>query len=139
LRRRASLSLLLLVALPLVSCRAPAGRDPEVAAIEQACLDFAEGYYGSDATRMRRAAHPELVHRTVRANKLTTTTLDDVVLYSTMEHRKKPAIAVEVLDVYARGGIATARITTDYFDYAQLAKIDGKWRIVNVLWATHRE
>ncbi len=129
--------LLVLTTTLLVSCRAAGSPDPDVAAIRQACLDFAEGYYGSDAARMRTAAHPELVHRTVRANRLNTTTLDDVVLYSAMEHRKKPAIAVEVLDVYARGGIATARITTDYLDYAQLAKLDGKWRIVNVLWATH--
>ncbi len=138
MRRRISPPYLLPAILLLTACRAR-GPDPEVAAIERACLDFAEGYYGADAARMRTAAHPELVHRTVRANRLNTTTLDDVVLYSTMEHRKRPAIAVEVLDVYARGGIATTRITTDYLDYAQLAKIDGQWRIVNVLWATRQE
>jgi hypothetical protein len=39
---------------------------------------------------------------------------------------------VTVLD--ASGGIATAKaVSADYIDYAHLVKIDGQWKIVNVL------
>ena len=40
---------------------------------------------------------------------------------------------VTILD--ASGGIATANaLSADYIDYLHLAKIDGEWKIVNVLW-----
>jgi hypothetical protein len=38
----------------------------DLAAIEQTALDYIEGFYAGDATRMERALHPELAKRIVR-------------------------------------------------------------------------
>jgi hypothetical protein len=40
---------------------------------------------------------------------------------------------VRILDIF--GNAASARATmADWIDYMQLAKVDGRWVIVNVLW-----
>jgi len=45
--------------------------------------------------------------------------------------RIKPDITVKIFDIYQ--GITTASIRSNYVDYCQLAKIDGKWQIINIL------
>ena len=50
---------------------------------------------------------------------------------------KKPqdqwGIELTIQDVYKN--IASVKIVSvDFIDYAQVAKIDGEWKIVNVLW-----
>ena len=52
----------------------------------------------------------------------------------------KPAaerkIEVTIFDVY--DNIATVKIdSADFLDYAHMAKINGEWKIINVLWALH--
>lgn len=32
------------------------------------------------------------------------------------------------------GDIAMARIASCFVDYVQLARLDGRWQVVNVLW-----
>jgi hypothetical protein len=45
---------------------------------------------------------------------------------------------VTILD--ASGTTATAKArSADYIDCAHLAKIDGQWKIVNVLWEPRRQ
>ncbi len=40
----------------------------------------------------------------------------------------------------AFANIATIEIdSADFLDYAHVAKIDGKWKIVNVLWRPHEK
>jgi hypothetical protein len=41
---------------------------------------------------------------------------------------------VRVLDVF--GDAASVRVDADsWIDYLQMARVDGRWQIVNVLWA----
>ena len=40
---------------------------------------------------------------------------------------------VTVLDIYGNAASAKA-VMADWVDYMQLAKVDGRWVIVNVLW-----
>jgi len=43
---------------------------------------------------------------------------------------------VEVLDVLDQ--TAAAKITANWgIDYMQLAKYDGQWKIINILWQAH--
>ena len=134
--------LLILGTFSLARAQTPQSSDRD--AIDKACKDYVEGYYLGDTTRIRRAMHPELCKRVLpkRANyKIYATTVNDLVKGSLY---KKPdpnpsepfKITVNVYDVDA--GVATAKISTNklpFIDYAQLAKIDGEWKVVNVLWA----
>ena len=47
-------------------------------------------------------------------------------------------ISVEVQEVFGNAAAASV-ISSAYIDHLQLAKMDGAWRIVNVLWVPNPE
>lgn len=112
------------------------------AAIRMAALDYIDGYYTGDAGRMRRALHPDLVKRIVgvrdgesRLNEMTAQQLIDGteagwgLRVSEGERRSEVAI----LDIF--GNVAAVRVDAHaWIDYMQLARWNGEWKIVNVLW-----
>jgi hypothetical protein len=89
-------------------------------AIRSAALDYVEGWYEGNADRMTRALHPELVNGTRHGYGKETPG----------ERRQKD---VTILDIYGNAASAKA-VMADWVDYMQLAKVDGRWVIVNVLW-----
>ena len=135
------LGCVVLAAAPL-HAQAPAAADS--AAIRQAALDYIEGWYEGNAKRMERALHPELAKRIVAADRqsgrsrLEAMTAAELVAATgrgggsrtPREHQQKE---VEILDVF--GNAASVRVTaSDWIDYMHLARSDGRWVIVNVLW-----
>ena len=132
----------LVVVLFSVTGGAGAQTPDEKAAIRQAALDYIEGWYQADAGRMDRALHKELAKRQIfnagngeRFGNLTKSQMVEATRRG--GGRSRPAatwnIKVDVLDVYK--DIATVRTEcADYIDYLHLAKSEGKWQIVNVLW-----
>ena len=118
-------------------------------AIRQAALDYIEGYYSSDAARMERALHPELAKRIVRSDStgaafLSSMGASQLIAGTRMGGgREVPAAEqktdVTILDVFH--DVASARIDAGpWIDYLHLARVEGRWVIVNVLWAlTPRE
>jgi len=113
------------------------------ATIRQAALDYIEGYYEGDAARMERALHPELAKRIVRTDSLGRSFITSMgashLVASTRAGggRETPAAQrrtdVSILDVFR--GAASARIDAGgWIDYLHLARVDGRWVIVNVLW-----
>jgi hypothetical protein len=140
---RPSLTALLLLSAILTGVvRAQSSADS--AAIRAAALDYAEGWYEGNAERMARALHPELVKRIVvhdtatgrsvvqnmGASALVNGTRHGYGKETPKERRLKD---VSVLDVFGNAACAKA-IMADWVDYMQLAKVDGRWVIVNVLW-----
>ncbi|MBZ5499758.1 MAG: nuclear transport factor 2 family protein [Acidobacteriia bacterium] len=129
--------ILLTIALPVRS-QAP----DEKAAIRQAALDYIEGWYEADGARMDRALHKELAKRIIHAVGGTEqfTSLTKAQMVEATQRgggKKRPAdtrnIKVDILDVYR--DIASVRTEcADFIDYLQLAKSEGQWKIVNVLW-----
>lgn len=111
------------------------------AAIHQVALDYVEGWYDADAGRMERALHPELVKRIVERSPQGTSVLEtmgaaDLVGF-TGQKRPSPAderrADVRILEI--DGDLASIRVTMqEWTDYMHLARIDGAWRIVDVLW-----
>jgi hypothetical protein len=113
------------------------------AGIRAAALDYIEGWYTADAARMERAVHPELAKRMVatdangrsRLIQMTAMTLVQGTRNGggsqiPMAQRKN---AVKILDIYQ--GAAVARVdASTWIDYMQLARWNGRWVIVNVLW-----
>ncbi len=123
--------------------------DADVAAIRRTALDYIEGWYEGNAERMARALHPELAKRIVRtdratgASRLSHMGADDLTQHTRAGGGKdtpaqRQLKEVTVFDV--SGGAATAKIVaSDWIDYLHLAKFDGRWVIVNVLWELNPE
>jgi hypothetical protein len=115
------------------------------AGIRAAALDYIEGWYTGDAARMERALHPELAKRIVRTlpngrsviEQMSAATLIGYTRLgggrnTPVERQRKD---VRILDIFE--GAATARVdAADWVDFLQLARWNGQWKIVNVLWAT---
>ena len=117
----------------------------DLAAIEQAAMDYELGWYEGDAERMGRALSPALVKRAyVRDRATGGERLSELGRERMIEKTAqgggtdvplaKRYYDIAVLDVY--GDIASVRAeSADYVDYLQLARRDGQWLILNVLWA----
>jgi len=113
-------------------------------AIRQAALDYIEGWYAGDAERMERALHPELAKRIVMTDRQSgrprldqqsalTLILGTRAGYGRQTPAERPQKDVTILDVY--GNAASAKIVaSDWIDYLHLARWNGEWKIVNVLW-----
>jgi hypothetical protein len=116
------------------------------AGIRQAALDYIDGYYAGDGARMERAIHPELAKRIVRTAENGRSRLDQMSALTLVQGTRAgggrdtpPAErhdAVTILDIYQNA--ASARIdASDWVDYLHLARWNGRWVIVNVLWELH--
>jgi hypothetical protein len=140
---RLTLGLALALA-PLASLSAQSTADS--AGIRQAALDYIEGYYEGDGARMERAVHPELAKRIVRTGEQGRSQLGQMsamsLVLGTRAGGGKDIPAAErhkdvtILDIYQNA--ASARIyASGWVDYLHLAKWNGHWVIVNVLWELH--
>jgi hypothetical protein len=138
-----SFILVTLLTTVVLSAQSNPETEKDQAAIKQAALDYAEGFYEGSGERMERAVHPLLFKRgLVTANPqgdpflvfMNSETLIEAARSGVGKlDADKRNISVEVLDV--NQNTATAKVFTVQFnDYLHLAKFDGHWRIVNVLW-----
>lgn len=124
---------------------APTTSAAEEAAIRKAALNYVEGWYEGSAERMQAALHPDLAKRIAATDaatgksKLNHMTAEQLVESTRKGFGKNTPLEkqikeVKVLDVF--GNAATVRAEmSGWIDYMHLAKVDGEWKIVNVLWA----
>jgi hypothetical protein len=113
------------------------------AAIKKAALDYVEGWYEGNAERMERAVHPELAKRIVRTDQNGRSRLDQMSAMTLVQGVKRGGgkdTPVEqqqkdvfILDIFQNTASAKA-IMSGWIDYMHLAKWNGEWKIVNVLW-----
>lgn len=119
-------------------------------AIRKAATDYVEGYYKADAQRVAQGVSTELVKRIIMkddkgncmignmgysqlvyaAGKNTNTNTQAVIT-----NNEPFRIDVHIYDI--SNDIATVKIKTNKFkfiDYAHMAKVNGEWKVVNVLW-----
>jgi hypothetical protein len=118
--------------------------NPEAAAIRQTALDYIEGWYEGNAERMERALHPELAKRIVRTNPQNNQSrLDQMSALSLVlgtrrgggkdTPKDRQQKDVTVLDIY-QNAASVKIVASDWIDYLHVAKSNGRWVIVNVLW-----
>ena len=117
--------------------------DAERAAIKQTALDYVEGWYEGNAERMERALHPDLAKRIVRTSPEGRSRLDQMSAMSLVQGtrrgggketpKERQQKDVVILDVFENAASAKA-IMSDWIDYLHMAKFNGRWVIVNVLW-----
>lgn len=113
-------------------------------AVRQAVLDYVEGVYQVEPERIERSVHPELTkHGFYRQQgkdgytpgRMSYTQL--VELSKTWNKAGKlPKTAPKEVVIYdVQDQTATAKLTAQWgTDYFHLAKYDGRWKIINVLW-----
>ena len=113
-------------------------------AVKQACLDYVEGWYEGNAERMEHALHPALQKRIVEIDpasgkdRLREMSAKTLVQYTRegggsdtpKESQQKD---ITVFDVY-RDEASAKVVFRDWVDYLHLARFDGRWVIMNVLW-----
>jgi hypothetical protein len=113
------------------------------AAIRAAALDYVEGWYAGDAERMARALHPDLAKRIVQTDSTGASRLESMGADQLVEGTRRGFGArtpeaerrrdVTILDVF--GNVASVRADMHgWIDYMHLARWEGAWKIVNVLW-----
>jgi hypothetical protein len=137
----------LALALPLTAATATHALGQTAAdtsAIKQTALDYIEGWYEGNGERMERALHPELAKRIVNTdprngrNSLGQQSAMTLVLNTRRGGGKDTPAAqqrkdVRILDIF--GNTASVRIdASSWIDYLHIAKWNGRWVIVNVLW-----
>lgn len=111
-------------------------------AIKECVLNYIDGWYAGNAERMEKALHPELTKVGIRTLKdgevfLDNTTKSTLVLFANRDSGKLPEqerkIKLEIYDIH--GNIATVKASSAKFiDYCHLVKLDGEWKILNVIW-----
>ena len=118
--------------------------DATAAAIKQTALDYIEGWYEGNAERMERALHPELAKRIVHTNPQNSRSRLDQMSAMTLvlgtrrgggkdTPKERQQKDVTVLDVYENAASVKV-VASDWIDYLHMAKFNGRWVIVNVLW-----
>ncbi|HEX9107453.1 MAG TPA: nuclear transport factor 2 family protein [Longimicrobiales bacterium] len=112
------------------------------AAVRQASLDYVEGYFTADVARMERALHSDLEKRIVNSSggrntlgQMSAQTLIEITASgggaaAPADQRVKEYALLE-LD----RDVAVTRVVSGRFvDFVQLARWNGQWKILNVLW-----
>lgn len=130
----------LLPALPSIAAPTDA---QALQAIEATAFDYIDGQLEGDVARVTRALHPDLAKRTPKPDSpyetlgLSRMTSDELIRYTREGALKTPRgqwqRTVRVLQVDE--DIATVRVESPWFiDHLQLARLDGRWVVVNALW-----
>lgn len=114
-------------------------------AIKQAALDYIESQHQPNPAQMERALHPRMVKRTFWNDKATgkdyvrETSTESMVLLAESYNKKGdkfPAVPkkeVKFLDISEKTA-SLKLIADEWIDYMHLVKLNGAWKIINVLW-----
>ena len=114
------------------------------AAIKQTALDYIEGWWEGSAERMERAVHPDLAKRIINTNPqngrsaLGHQSAMTLVQGTRRGGGKETPVPqqrkdVRILDIF--GNTASVKVDAGtWIDYLHVAKWNGRWVIINVLW-----
>ena len=112
-------------------------------AIKATALDYIEGWYQGNAERMERAVHPDLAKRIINQDQRGRSVLGHQSAMTLVQGTRRgggketpPAQVrtdVRILDIF--GNTASVRVDAGaWIDYMHVAKWNGRWVIINVLW-----
>jgi len=112
--------------------------------ITKVALDYIEGWYSADTSRIAGALSNDLVKRgfllSRKENKLvkveaTYTQMIEWTSRKPNELVKQPDLRIDVQIIEIAKNIAMAKIVSPQFiDYIHLGKLNGEWKIYNVIW-----
>jgi hypothetical protein len=128
-----------------VAAGASSGNAAATAEVRRAVLDYVEGFYEGDSTKLMRSIRPEVykfgyyIPRDSSRYAGEQMTWPEFLSYARSvkaRNRPVPADAPKGIDIYdVLDQTASAKLTASWgIDYLLLAKFDGKWMITHVLW-----
>ena len=112
----------------------------EEEAIRETVLDYFEGWFEGDPSRMERALHPGLAKRSLArdGDGLDEDSAASMVEATARGIGKKRDLGerrIDVRIVEVHGPIAAVVVHSNvYREYLHLARTGNEWRIVNALW-----
>ena len=123
---------------------AQTGTSNDDEAIRKTALDYIEGWYSGDAARMQCALHPELAKRMISTDPKTGRSQFNHMGAMMLVQRTREGIGkkipqdrqskeVTILDRYNNTAVVKI-VASDWIDYLEVAKFNGDWKIINVLW-----
>ena len=141
--RWVAISALACVLAPAVAQAQTAG---DQAAVTRAAMDYLEGFYEGDADKIRRGVHPDVVkygfmeERDGGYRGSAMSFADMIQFVEGVKARgdhppdsaPKDVVLLEVLDQTA----AVKVVAWWGIDYLHLAKYEGQWKVLHVLWQT---
>ena len=125
--------------------RAQSAAAADKEAVRAAAMDYLEALYQAKPELIARSVHPDLAKRGYYRKKDETQFSNSPMTYQQLfdlagtwnKDGKRPVATApkEVVVFEVLNQIASARVTALWgVDYMHLAKYDGKWKIVNILW-----
>ena len=120
-------------------------QSPDHQAVYSAVEDYVDGLYLAQPERIKKSVHPELMKKGFWKGKDKEDyayegimTFDQLVELAGKWNSKGwlPKDAIKKIDIFdVQDQTAAAKLTAHWgTDYFQLAKFEGKWMIVNILW-----
>lgn len=120
--------------------------DQDRSAVKQAALDYVEAIYEVNPAKVERSIHPDLVKRGFFIKKNETSYSPHAMNFAQLVELAKtynknaqvPKDAVKEAVVFdVADQTASAKVTAVWgIDYLHLAKYEGTWKIINILWQT---
>jgi Putative lumazine-binding len=108
-------------------------------AITRTVLDYFEGWFDGDASRMERALHPHFVKRSpddIGLDEDNAQTMIDATKAGLGRRRDPGERGIEVEVVEIHGTIASAVVHSNvYREYLHVARTEDGWKLVNALWS----
>ena len=113
----------------------------EKGSITAVAQSYMDAYYTADADRMRKALHPDFHKRTLQTVngqlEIREDSVQSMVEGVRLGSGKDIPIAervqrIEVLDVY-RDAASVKVVTGRWIDYVHLSKLNGEWRVLDVV------
>ncbi len=136
--------LLIIVCIAVDRCLSQTVQDS--AAIRVTALNYVEAWYEGNAERMAKAVHPQLVKRSVGPNRdyrKNENILNEMNFDQLLDGTKKgfgkripnerQIKNITILSIYNNSASVKTEMA-DWIDFMHLARWNGEWKIINVLW-----
>jgi hypothetical protein len=122
----------------------------DAAAVERASLDYLEGFYEGDAEKLRRSVRPEVTKYGFWRESAdqdysgTAMSFDQMIAFADRVRETGDTAAAdapkEVIILDVQDQTATTKVVAWWgTDYLQLAKYEGRWQIIHVIWQSPQE
>jgi len=141
-----------MISLMVITLTVKAQTKADSIAIEKACRDYVEGWAEGNTERVSKAVSSELVKRNISQDAEGASFVVDMgaslligitkrnkggVKAKDYEPGKPFKLDVMIYDISGDYALAkTINVKYNFFDYCQLAKYNGEWKIINVLWGS---
>jgi len=139
---RKTLALLILLALSVAALAWGSARaSNEKSAIAAVAQNYMDAYYTADSARMQKTLHPDFHKRTLKTvnghTEISEDTVQSMVEGVRMGSGQEIPVSdrvkkIEVLDVY-RDAASVKVVTGRWIDYMHLSKLNGEWRVLDVV------